>query len=106
MVGFCLPNAPRLRERAWQCGRVPASVRCMSRAFRIKIRGVFKDLTAEQRAELLAAAAEHDALTAGFTPEGHVSYDITARPFFTFRFADSGESEEDLAAATARAEAA
>src|SRR3954447_15593090 len=78
----------------------------MSRAFRIKIRGVFKDLTDEQRADLLAAAAEHDALTAAFTPQGHLSYDITARPFFTFRFADSGESDEDLAAAAARGEAA
>jgi hypothetical protein len=77
-----------------------------TRAFRIKVRGEFKELTADQRAELLARASEHDALGAKFTPEGHVSYDIAARPFFTFRFSDSGETDEDLVAATERAEAA
>ncbi len=77
-----------------------------TRAFRIKIRGVFEELTAEQRADLLAHAGEHDALSSSFTPEGHLSYDIAARPFFTFRFADSGETDADLDAATARAEAA
>ena len=77
-----------------------------TRAFRIKVRGEFKDLTPDQRAELLASASEHDALAAAFTPQGHLSYDLVARPFFTFRFADSGESDEDLAAATERAESA
>ncbi len=77
-----------------------------TRAFRIKVRGEFKDLTDDQRADLLARAAEHDALSAAFTPEGHLSYDLAARPFFTFRFAESGETEEDLAVATERAEAA
>lgn len=77
-----------------------------TRAFRIKVRGEFKDLTPDQRAELLASASEHDALAASFTPQGHLSYDLVARPFFTFRFADSGESDEDLVAATERAEAA
>jgi len=76
-----------------------------SRAFRIKVRGEFKNLTPEQRAELLAGASEHDALAASFTPEGHLSYDLAVRPFFTFRFSDSGESE-DIVAATERAEAA
>jgi Family of unknown function (DUF6204) len=77
-----------------------------TRAFRIKVRGEFKDLTPDQRAELLASASEHDALAASFTPEGHLSFDLAVRPFFTFRFADSGESDDDLVVATARAEAA
>jgi hypothetical protein len=77
-----------------------------TRDFRIKVRGEFKDLTEAQRADLLAQAAQHDALTASFTPEGHLSYDLAARPFFTFRFAESGETDDDLVAATARAEAA
>jgi len=77
-----------------------------SRAFRIKVRGEFKNLTPDQRAELLASASEHDALAASFTPEGHLSYDLAVRPFFTFRFSDSGESDEDIVAATERAEAA
>jgi len=76
------------------------------RDFRIKIRGEFKDLTVEQRAALLAEAAEHDAMSTAFTPEGHLSYDLAARPFFTFRFAESGETEGDLGPATERAQAA
>ena len=77
-----------------------------TRAFRIKVRGEFKELTPDQRAELLASASKHDALAASFTPEGHLSYDLAVRPFFTFRFSDSGETDEDLAVATERAEAA
>jgi hypothetical protein len=77
-----------------------------TRDFRIKVRGEFKNLTTEQRAELLASASEHDALTASFTPVGHLSYDLAVRPFFTFRFSDAGERDEDLIAATQRAEAA
>jgi hypothetical protein len=77
-----------------------------TRTFRITVRGVFDGLSAEQRAELLARADEHDVLHAAFTPEGHLSYDIAARPAFTFRFSDSGEEAEDILAATERAEAA
>ncbi|MER5793905.1 DUF6204 family protein [Streptomyces sp. NPDC001980] len=77
-----------------------------TRTFRVTVRGVFDGLTAEQRAELLSRAAEHDVLRAAFTPEGHLSYDITARPAFTFRFQDTGEEEEDILAATERAEEA
>jgi hypothetical protein len=77
-----------------------------TRAFRIKIRGEFKDLTDEQRAELLADAADHDMLSSAFTPDGHLTYDLAARPFFAFRFAESGETDADLAPATERAEAA
>lgn len=77
-----------------------------TRAFRITVRGVFDGLSADQRAELLAHASEHDVLQAAFTPEGHLSYDLAARAAFTFRFLDSGEAAEDILAATARAEAA
>ncbi|MCQ4042687.1 DUF6204 family protein [Streptantibioticus rubrisoli] len=75
-----------------------------TRTFRITIRGVFDGLSADQRAELLARAAEHDVLHTAFTPEGHLSYDLAARAAFTFRFLDSGEAEEDILAATERAE--
>ncbi|MGH6657863.1 MAG: DUF6204 family protein [Actinocrinis sp.] len=75
-----------------------------TRTFRITIRGVFSGLTADQRIELLAHAAEHDVLSAAFTPEGHLSYDIAARDAFTFRFADTGETDEDILLATERAE--
>ncbi len=76
------------------------------RDFRIEVRGEFKDLTEAQRADLLGRAAEHDAMTASFTREGHLSHDLAARPSFTFRFAESGDTDEDLVAATARAEGA
>ena len=75
-----------------------------TRTFRITVRGVFDGLSADQRAELLARAAEHDVLRAAFTPEGHLSYDIAARSAFTFRFQDSGDAEEDILEATERAE--
>ncbi|MFD8212918.1 DUF6204 family protein [Streptomyces sp. NPDC059697] len=77
-----------------------------TRTFRVIVRGVIDGLGAEQCAELLARASEHDVLHAAFTPEGHLSYDLTARPAFTFRFLDSGEAEEDILEATERAEAA
>ncbi|MET9573662.1 DUF6204 family protein [Streptomyces virginiae] len=77
-----------------------------SRTFRITVRGAFDGLTDDQRAELLAAAPAHDMLRAEFTAEGHLTYDLAARPFFTFRFLDSGEAEEDVLDATARAELA
>jgi hypothetical protein len=77
-----------------------------TRTFRITVRGVFDGLDAARRAELLSRAAEHDMLRAAFTPEGHLSYDLAARPAFTFRFLESGEAEEDILAATERAEAA
>ncbi|MFJ7247524.1 DUF6204 family protein [Kitasatospora sp. NPDC098652] len=77
-----------------------------TRTFRIMVRGVFDGLSEEQRAELLAAAPEHDVLHAAFTREGHLSYDLTARTAFTFRFLDEGEAEEDILEATERAEQA
>ena len=80
--------------------------RVTTRAFRITVRGTFADLTADRRAKLLAEAADHDILNAQFTHEGHLTYDIAMRPAFTFRFADTGEAEEDILLATARAEEA
>ncbi|MEV5988446.1 DUF6204 family protein [Streptomyces sp. NPDC052051] len=76
------------------------------RTFRITVRGVFDSLDDGQRAELQERAAEHDVLRAAFTPEGNLTYDIAARPAFTFRFQDSGEAEEDILTATERAEEA
>jgi len=76
-----------------------------TRVFRISVRGAFADLSAAQSAELLAHAAEHDVMQAAFTPEGHVSYDITAPPFFTFRFEADGAAAGDIAPATEPAEA-
>jgi Family of unknown function (DUF6204) len=76
-----------------------------SRTFRITVRGAFDQLSAEQRAQLLAESDEHDLLRAAFTADGHLSYDIAARPFFTFRIQDEGETEADLARAIARAQA-
>ncbi|MET7288806.1 DUF6204 family protein [Streptomyces sp. NPDC005573] len=75
-----------------------------TRTFRITVRGAFTGLTDAQRAELLAEAAEHDMLHAAFRPEGHLSYDIAARPAFTFRFSATGEEEEDILEATEQAE--
>ncbi|WP_127359398.1 DUF6204 family protein [Actinacidiphila soli] len=77
-----------------------------TRTFRITVRGVFDNLSADHRTALLADAADHDVLHAAFTPEGHLTYDLAARPAFTFRFLDSGEAEEDILLATARAESA
>ncbi|GAA1950043.1 hypothetical protein GCM10009738_24390 [Kitasatospora viridis] len=68
------------------------------------VRGAFDGLTTEQRAELLAAAKEHDVLFASYTREGHLSYDLAARADFTFRFLESGSADEDIVPATTRAE--
>ena len=76
------------------------------RTLRITVRGSFRDLTDDKRAELRARAAEHDVLQASFTAEGHLSYDVAARPFFTYRFLRQGETDEDVARAVADAEAA
>ena len=76
------------------------------RTLRITVRGSFRDLTDDQRAELRARAAEHDVLRASFTAEGHLAYDVDARPFFTYRFLSEAETDEDVARAVAGAEAA
>ncbi|MFI9808107.1 DUF6204 family protein [Streptomyces sp. NPDC052301] len=77
-----------------------------TRTFRITVRGAFDGLTDEQRAALLADAAQHDVLRAAFTTEGTLTYDIAARPAFVFRFAAAGEEEEDILEATEHAEEA
>ena len=47
--------------------------------FRITVRGFFDALTQAQRSELLAEADRHDILRAAYTPEGNLSYDLSAR---------------------------
>jgi hypothetical protein len=75
------------------------------RTFRVMIRGSFDALTDDQRATLLAEAAEHDVLNAAFTAEGRLAYGLAMRPFFTFRYLEHGEREEDIVAAGERARA-
>ena len=72
--------------------------------FRITVRGFFDALTQAQRSELLAEADQHDILRTAHTPTGHLSYDLSAREEFAFRFLDTGEEEDDVTAATRRAE--
>jgi hypothetical protein len=71
-----------------------------SRTYRVTVRGMFDQLTEPQRAELLAAAAEHDVFRAEFTEAGNLTYDLAARPFFTFRYlvTATGGAGADLAA--------
>ena len=76
-----------------------------TREFRITVRGAFNGLSSDQRAELLTEAGAHDIFHSEFTTEGNLTYDIAARPAFTFRFLESGEKAEDITAATERAEA-
>ncbi|MDR7327128.1 MULTISPECIES: DUF6204 family protein [Catenuloplanes] len=66
----------------------------MSRGIRVTVRGAFDNLSAAQRAELRASAAEHDFLNTTYTPEGYLAYDV-ARPFFTFRYLVEAADDED-----------
>ena len=75
-----------------------------TRQIRVTVRGAFDGLTEPQRAELLAAQAEHDFLHTVYTPEGHLAYDVAARPFFTFRFLAEVADEKDIQDAAAQAE--
>ncbi|WP_306213896.1 DUF6204 family protein [Actinoplanes sp. RD1] len=77
-----------------------------SRTIRVTVKGAFDALTAGQRAALLADADQHQVTDAAFTTEGTITYDIAARPFFTFRYAATAASEEDIPAVTAAASAA
>jgi hypothetical protein len=77
-----------------------------SRTIRVTVRGVFDSLTPTQRADLLADAAEHDLAFAEYTTEGSLTYDIAARPFFTFRYAGTAAEEKDIPEVTAQAELA
>lgn len=77
-----------------------------SRTIRVTVRGAFDALTDDQRATLLAGAAQHDVAYAAFTAEGSMTYDIAARPFFTFRYAETVTDDRDIPAVTARGQAA
>ena len=76
-----------------------------TRTIRITVRGAFAGLTDDQRADLLSRAAEHGVAFAAYTPAGSLTYDIAARPFFTFRFAATVAAEQDIPAAVTRSEA-
>jgi hypothetical protein len=77
-----------------------------SRTIRVTVRGSFDDLSDAQRAELMAAGDGHaDILAVRYTAEGHLTYDLAARPFFTFRFAEQVDDEREVPRVTARAEA-
>ena len=72
--------------------------------FRITVRGFFDALTQAQRSELLAEADQHDVFQTAYTPAGHLSYDLSAREAFTFRFLRTCEEGADVATAIERAE--
>ena len=74
--------------------------------FRITVRGFFDALTEPQRTELLAEADEHDILRASDTAEGHLTYDLSAREAFMFRFLEASEHGLDMTDAAERAETA
>lgn len=76
----------------------------MNRGIRVTVRGAFDSLSAGQRAELLASAAEHDFLNTSYTPEGYLAYDLAARPFFTFRYLIDAPDDEDLDVTATRGE--
>jgi len=71
-----------------------------------RIRGFFDALTEPQRAELLAEADEHHILRASYMVEGHLTYDLSAREAFMFRFMEAGEDAVDITDAVERAETA
>src|SRR3954452_1963957 len=75
------------------------------REIRVTVRGSFDGLTADQRAELRAAQADHDFLRTEYRPEGHFTYDA-ARPFFAFRFLETAGSDAEVADAAIRAQLA
>ncbi|GIE28229.1 hypothetical protein Ait01nite_012740 [Actinoplanes italicus] len=77
-----------------------------SRTIRVTVRGSFDNLSDAQKAQLIAAGDAHaDILAVEYTAEGHLTYDLAARPFFTFRFAEQVDDEREVAKVTARSEA-
>src|SRR4051794_35320472 len=76
----------------------------MSRTIRVTVRGFFDGLSEAQLAELIADRAEHDFLRTEYTPEGYLAYELPARPFFSFRFAEQVDEETEIPQASARAE--
>jgi dTDP-4-dehydrorhamnose reductase len=83
----------------------PNGKRESMRTIRVTVRGYFDGLSAEQTSRLAAGQAEHDFLHTAYTAEGYLAYDVPARPFFTFRFAEQAAEEKDIPAATGRAQA-
>ena len=77
----------------------------MTRTIRVTVRGSFDRLSEQQLAGLVAAGADHDFLRTEYTTDGHLAFDLPARPFFTFRFAEQADDEQDVPRAAARAEA-
>ena len=76
------------------------------RTIRVTVRGSFDNLTDAQKAELITVGDQHaDILAVSYTEDGHLTYDLAARPFFTFRFAETVTAEKDIPQVTARAEA-
>ncbi|WP_250003576.1 DUF6204 family protein [Actinoplanes sp. M2I2] len=77
----------------------------MGRTVRVTVRGSFDGLSAEQVGELRAVAGSHDFMNTRYTSEGYLAYDLPARPFFTFRFAEEVDGAEDVPKAAVRARA-
>ena len=74
---------------------------------RVTVRGRFTGLSDDDRAALRSVAADHEALTARFTPDGTIVYDARTLDFFSVRVevrdrTDDG-GEIDPADVTARA---
>ena len=77
-----------------------------SRTIRVTVRGSFDNLSDAQKAELVAAGDRHaDILAVEYSEQGHLTYDLAARPFFTFRFGETVDDEREVPKVTARAEA-
>jgi hypothetical protein len=74
------------------------------RTIRVTVRGAFAGLTDEQREALVADQAAHDFLHTVYTAEGHLTYDLTVRPNFAFRFAREVDDESDVPVAATQAE--
>lgn len=63
--------------------------------YQVIVRGTFETLDDSQRQHLLDHAAEHELLTARFTEEGTVTYELPPRTF-TFRcLIPAGTAEEE-----------
>ena len=75
-----------------------------ARTVRVTVRGSFDALTPDQRVELIARQADHHYLQTRYTPEGFLTYDIAARPFFTFRFLESADSDAGVEESAIRAQ--
>ncbi len=71
---------------------------------RVTVRGQFDRPDAATRAELVAAAEDHDALLARFTPEGTFTYD-RALTVFSFRYEVRTRTDDGTDPATGRDDA-